>query len=233
MATSAAPAGIPGEISFQNIISSMKAFATAGLEPSTARLASITGAQPEVLDALDPTKERIGAELNEGTLRARNNRYFLPLPPPLKDDPDSFFLAFFRPRFVLNDQVVSECDIDLWLFSGHKSRKSFGMRFERGRQGHDTHAYPHLQFTRKFEGHLVTTDLPSELPNSYPAFPTRCRAPGDTWLAMLVSLYGLSDKDRAALSEVVGRIQDAQKLELTDVLIPRARHIFDVPAITA
>lgn len=213
-------------LTFEQVVGSMQRFALHGLKPcrefgqENAEHAAAT----ELLQQCDPDENRIYTELVSGRLRAQAPLGFYPMPLG-PGGRGGFSLAFFRPA-ILNHDAAPESDVEVILLSGTPPSR-LGLRFERGRDEDDTHGYGHMQFTREFRPSGPTTDVPDWMPLSYPAFPTRCIAMCDTWLAVLVSLYGLNSGRESGLGAVVSAIEgDNRDWRDGEALLSRARHLF-------
>lgn len=170
----------------------------------------------------------IRRNLNESRIRGGvNATHFLPMPPLPSNS--KLCTAFFRPSFF-GDQG-SECDIEVAVI-GPGIERSFGLRFERGRDGDDdTHGYCHVQMTKDFDRRPVKflTRLPPQMTESYPAMPTRARCAGDAWIAVLISLFGHAKSPKAGLRRVIDseRLRDRHTRvpDAFDRLLARADHI--------
>jgi hypothetical protein len=204
----------------------MRAVAVRGAAAFQNVAAQLRLRQPDLIGGIRFEENQVHGELSENKiLGGASPRYFLPLPDP----PQGCGLigACFRPTFQENQ---SELDIELALI-GPNEFLSFGLRFERGREDNDTHSYAHVQFTKNFDRKPVKcgTRLPYAIPQSYPALPTRCTAAGDTWIAVLVSIFGLSESGGHGLNalladpNLVGLCRNPGSIEL---LAARATAIF-------
>jgi hypothetical protein len=226
----------PPALSLANTIASMRAFARAGLAETTVGLTKLQCGQPglkQMTETFGIDEAMIGTELNEGKLKKATNQRFLPLP-VLKtstSNKKAFYLSFFRPRFRPSG-TPDQCDFELMLVC--KDQKStIGFGFERGRRAKDTHGYTHVQLRREFSNCPVVTSLGEAYEHSYPAWPTRCRQIGDTWLAVLVTLYGLSPEDNLGLGKIIARVQQGGELTQGPQMLDRARYLFEVPKASA
>lgn len=204
----------------------MQLFALQGLQPCE-QFRRENEEHPSVVELLqdcNPSQQLILTELNGGRLRGNAPLNFHPMPLG-RADARGFSLAFFRPEVHVVNGDPTECDLGVVLLSGTPPTR-MGLRFERGRDDNDTHGYAHIQFTSEFRGRGPRTDA-SWLPQSYPAFPRPCSAMGDTWLAVLVSLYGLNEGDASGLGAQIAAIQQTSP-DWTDGarLLARARHLF-------
>jgi len=213
-------------LTLEQVATSMQLFALQGLQPCEQfrRENEEHAAVVELLQQCDPTQQRIQTELNAGRLRGAAPLSFHPMPLG-RAGTRGFSLAFFRPEVHVVDGDAAECDLGLVLLSGAPPTR-MGLRFERGRENDDTHGYAHIQFTSVFRNGGPTTDA-GWLPQSYPAFPRPCSAMGDTWLAVLVSLYGLNGGNASGLGAQIAGIQQTRP-DWTDgaKLLARARHLF-------
>jgi hypothetical protein len=222
----------PPALSLANTIDSMRAFARAGLAETTTGLTNLECGGPrlkEMKETFGIDEAMIGSELNVGKLKKATNRRFLPLPvlKTATSNRKAFYLSFFRPRFRPAN-TPDQCDFELMLVC--KDRKStIGFGFERGRRAKDTHGYTHVQLRHEFSDCPVETSLGSAYEHSYPAWPTRCRQIGDVWLAVLVTLYGLSPDDGAGLGKIIARVREGGELTVGPQMLDRARHLFEVP----
>lgn len=210
------------ELDFETVADSMRRLAIAGLKPCQNWLKQ--SPQPNLQPFIYPDENKIRYELGNASLKAGKARHFHPLPAPKK----GFHLAFFKPLFVPGSDPL-ECKIEVIMVTDTAAKEMVGFRFERGLEPDDTHAYPHVQLTRTFRGGPAT-NWPTFTPESYPALPTRCHAPGNTWLAVLVSLYGLSKSAKLGLEDVIAGVEIQLNVELRPKLMPRSRHIFAVAA---
>lgn len=171
-----------------------------------------------ITDAVVADEQGVRRSLNEKAVRGNASPdYFLPMPPlPARS---KLCTAFYRPTFRLEGR---ECDIEVVVI-GPGIKNSFGLRFERGVEGaNDTHGYCHVQLTRAFNRKRITcsTALPISMPESYPALPTRARSSGDTWIAVLASLFGFGESEKVGLKDLIERqdlgqycIRDTQAFE--------------------
>jgi hypothetical protein len=210
-------------------LDTMKALALAGAGPFASLATNLQKYAPDIVSAVHLHEVTIRGDLNEKKIRAGSNpSHFLPLPPP--PPRANLIAACFRPTFM-NDH--GECDIEVALV-GPRIFQSFGIRFERGRDGDaDTHSYCHVQLTKDFVRKPIKcrTRLPPRMPQSYPALPTRCRNAGDTWLAVLVSVFGFSASDKAGLKRMLSdkRVADlCDNPESVTLLLNQATTVFHV-----
>jgi hypothetical protein len=222
---------VPPAMSLANTIASMRAFARAGLAETAVGLTKLQCGEPrlkQMKETFGIDEAMIGSELNEGKLKKATNQRFLPLP-VLKtstSNKKAFYLSFFRPKFRPSN-TPDQCDFELMLVC--KDQKStIGFGFERGRRPKDTHGYTHVQLRREFSNCPVVTSLGVEYEHSYPAWPTRCRQIGDTWLAVLVTLYGLSPDESTGLGKIIARVQQGGELTQGSQMLDRARFLFEV-----
>lgn len=217
----------PLPLTFTNTVETMKAFAYAGLEDTAAGLSKLHTAAPrkqELLEALGSDQHTIATELRLSGLKKPNNTRFLPLPVPKKPNKKAFFLGFFRPKFIKAAEP-HECDLELFLVCKNK-KETIGYSFERGRRPDDMHSYAHVQFRRKFRDSDPETDIDDHFVHSYPALPTRCRPPGDTWLSLLVALYGLGPDNTTGLGRMIDQVAQGGMLVHGPQMLARARHLF-------
>jgi len=222
---------VPPPLTFSQVAEGMRAFANVGLKDCKVDLEGLpTDARGNALrTALAPSAELIGDELNDGKLLAKTNNRFLPLPSPKhlnknkRKKSKSFFLAFFRPSFSprLNPSV---CEIDLLMIC--KDQKTvFGASFEAGSRSADPHRHAHMQFRKEFDNY-PTTDMPDPFVQSYPAFTTRVRPIGDTWICVLVSLYGLSTDRSKGLTRIANEASKGGQFLHMPQMMARAEYLF-------
>lgn len=208
------------ELSFEVVADSMRQLAIAGLKSCYERLRSLPNRT--VQSSVDLNDGSIRYSLGDAALMSGNAPpKFKPLPVPRR----GLHLAFFRPSFYPAGREPAECKLDLLLVTEGTNKETIGLRFERGRDEADTHAYTHMQLTRDFNCGFKT-DWPDFLPTSYPAVPTRCLSFGDTWLSLLVSVYGLSASPEFGLERIIGEVDQDLRTELVARLLPRSRHLF-------
>src|ERR1051325_93782 len=205
------------ELTFDVVANSMRRLAIAGLEPCEQRLRLLPRLQQMGLTS--PTSAKIQYELSHSQLKKGAVQKFQPMPVP-----EGCHLAFFRPTFYPTPEP-EECKIEVLLIRDTEQKEILGFRFERGREEDDTHGHPHVQLTRSFRDGLET-DWPKFVHESYPAFPTRSWSLGDTWLTVLVSLYGLTASGKRGVEFVISEIERRQRVDLCTPLMPRTKHIF-------
>ena len=184
-----------------------------------------------MLEAFGADEQTIGTELNEGKLKQATNQRFLPLPMvrTATSNKKAYFLSFFRPKFRPRG-APDQCDFELMLVCRDR-KNTIGFAFERGRHNADTHGYTHVQLRRKFKDCAAEASLEEQFHHSYPAWPIRCHLIGDTWLAVLVTLYGLSTQDDKGLAKIIAHVAQGRELTQGQQMLDRARYLFNVPKI--
>lgn len=211
------------ELAFETVTHTMRRLATVGLESCAYRLKALPHQRLD--GSIELNERKIEYDLGDGSLRSgKVPAKFMPLPAP----PGGFHLAFFRPSFFPKGNPT-ECKIEVIVITDTQGKEIVGYRFERGLEKDDVHAYTHVQLTRVF-GCGFETDWPAFAPTSYPAMPTGCRSPGDTWLAVLVSLYGLSVSPDFGLEAVISEVDKKLKVALVSQILPRSRELFQQAA---
>ena len=124
---------------------------------------------------------------------------------------------FFIPR---NLGGGDECKLSFDLFFLVNEKKSLAFRFEPADQEGYAHNYAHVQFCRKLMGkEIAPSDIPSWLPDSYPAFPLPSSDPLKLFLAMLTTVHGRSRGVEEVIREIFQKASQPNKAtKYTDVL---------------
>lgn len=118
---------------------------------------------------------------------------FVPTPQPQDSNCKA---AFFVPEW--KDEKL-KITLLVWLDTGGPNGETIGFRIEQADE-QTAHAYPHLQLTTKLKAPSHTTTLAKSskwVPDSYPAFPTRCLRNIDPFLCMLAALHGYGKAEPA------------------------------------
>jgi hypothetical protein len=118
---------------------------------------------------------------------------FIPTPKP---QDDNCKIAFFVPEWKDKKLKIT---LLVWLDIGESSGETIAFRIEQADEK-SSHSYPHLQLTRAVRSPSHDTTLGrinKWVPDSYPAFPTRCLRNIDPFLCMLAALHGYGKEEPA------------------------------------
>ena len=100
------------------------------------------------------------------------------------------------------------------LFILVKESTSLAFRFEPADAPEWRHNYAHVQFCRKMEGkQICPAEIPSWIPDSYPAFPLPSSDPLKLFLSMLTSVHGRSDGIEKIFREIFQKASQTGKIK--------------------
>jgi hypothetical protein len=116
---------------------------------------------------------------------ARPKPRLFPTPKPSGDMRGAFFNISRQPNEDSPDISVT---LVFWLDAGRDQTIAF--RLEPADPVTWAHSYAHMQITRNVRYPPITTTVPSWVPDSFPGFPTGCRAPSDYFFSTLAAVHG-------------------------------------------
>lgn len=132
-----------------------------------------------------------------------------PTPKPAADMRGAFFTVARHPNAAAEALAVT---LVFWLDEGRNQTIAF--RMEPADQVSWAHAYAHVQITRTLREPVVQTTLPSWIPDSFPGFPTGCRAPSDYFYSTLAAVHGYGGPAQSAFAHKIIRDSFSNEAQL-------------------
>ena len=131
---------------------------------------------------------------------------FIPMP---KRSKNAFERCFFLPIREITANGCQSMGFELFVLVDESNCLAF--RYEAAHPG-SIHDYGHVQLTKRVKKRTAPTEIPSWIPDSYPAFPIGTSDPLNVFLAMAVSVHGYSGGFLEVLQEVLQTASRAREM---------------------